>query len=490
MSVYRMRERIFGRLRRIWPTSLLGRLSLVMVAGLLVTQLTASAIWAGQLRAKAQVEAQSAAQYVAHSASAAIRFFRSLPPSYRALTIQQLREMGGTRFFVNLNHAYVPVKQIAAHPLADGVIATVGATLKSDLPHSPSFHLAFAWPDDLIVSEGDVRLSDLPEAWVQHILLLQPDPAPILVIQTEIEPGNWLYMAALMPNPYFLSSNDPLAWDRLALQGLSLAAVLLLCLLVVRWITRPLAALSDAAAAFGQDEKAPPLPETGSREFINTARAFSAMRERIQRYIEDRERLFISISHDLRTPITRLKLRSELLDDEELRNEFEEDLDELDMMVKGALQCVKDSDIHENPAEVKLDALLGRLVRSAQLAGHEVGYAESGLSVRAKPLALKRAIGNLLDNALFYGKRAEINARSETGAVTIAVRDHGPGVPEDAFASLFDPYVRLAHGREQNDGGMGLGLGIARSVIEAHGGQLILENHPEGGLNATIRLPA
>jgi signal transduction histidine kinase len=485
-----MRERIFGRLRRIWPASLLGRLSLVMVAGLLVTQLTASAIWAGQLRAKAQVEAQSAAQYVAHSASAAIRFFRSLPPSYRSLTIQQLREMGGTRFFVNLNHAYVPVKQIAAHPLADGVIATVGATLKSDLPHSPSFHLAFAWPDDLIVSEGDVRLSDLPEAWVQHILLLQPDPAPILVIQTEIEPGNWLYMAALMPNPYFLSSNDPLAWDRLALQGLSLAAVLLLCLLVVRWITRPLAALSDAAAAFGQDEKAPPLPETGSREFINTARAFSAMRERIQRYIEDRERLFISISHDLRTPITRLKLRSELLDDEELRNEFEEDLDELDMMVKGALQCVKDSDIHENPAEVKLDALLGRLVRSAQLAGHEVGYAESGLSVRAKPLALKRAIGNLLDNALFYGKRAEINARSETGAVTIAVRDHGPGVPEDAFASLFDPYVRLAHGREQNDGGMGLGLGIARSVIEAHGGQLILENHPEGGLNATIRLPA
>jgi signal transduction histidine kinase len=485
-----MRERLLGRLRRIWPASLLGRLSLVMVAGLLVTQLTASAIWAGQLRAKAQVEAQSAAQYVAHSASAAIRFFRSLPPSYRSLTIQQLREMGGTRFFVNLNHAYVPVKQIAAHPLADGVIATVGATLKSDLPHSPSFHLAFAWPDDLIVSEGDVRLSDLPEAWVQHILLLQPDPAPILVIQTEVEPGNWLYMAALMPNPYFLSSNDPLAWDRLALQGLSLAAVLLLCLLVVRWITRPLAALSDAAAAFGQDEKAPPLPETGSREFINTARAFSAMRERIQRYIEDRERLFISISHDLRTPITRLKLRSELLDDEALRNEFEEDLDELDMMVKGALQCVKDSDIHENPAEVKLDALLGRLVRSAQLAGHEVGYAESGLSVRAKPLALKRAIGNLLDNALFYGKRAEINARSETGAVTIAVRDHGPGVPEDAFASLFDPYVRLAHGREQNDGGMGLGLGIARSVIEAHGGQLILENHPEGGLNATIRLPA
>lgn len=487
-----MRRRLPALLHRLLPQSLLGRLTLVMVAGLLVTQLTASIIWATQLRAKSQVEAQSASQYVAHSASGAIRFFRSLPANYRLLLIQQLREMGGTRFFVNLNRAYVPVVPIAEHPLARSVIDTVGATLKSDLPNSPSFHLAFAWPDQLVVSENDVHLSDLPDAWVQHILLLQPDPAPILVIQTEIEPGNWLYMAALMPNPYFLSSNDPLAWDRLALQGLSLAAVLLLCLLVVRWITRPLAALSEAAAAFGkgQDDRAPPLPETGSREFINTARAFSAMRERIQRYIEDRDRLFISISHDLRTPITRLKLRSELLDDEALRNEFEEDLDELDMMVKGALQCVKDSDIHENPAEVKLDALLGRLVRSARLAGHEVGYRDSGVSVRAKPLALKRAIGNLLDNALFYGDRAEIDVRGEPGAVAITVRDHGPGVPEEAFASLFEPYVRLEHGREQNDGGMGLGLGIARSIIEAHGGELILENHPEGGLNATIRLPA
>ncbi|MEW7850029.1 ATP-binding protein [Massilia aurea] len=463
-----------------------------MVAGVLVTQLAASAIWASQLRARSQVEAQSSAQYVAHSAAGAIRFFRSLPPAYRLLIIQQLREMGGTRFFVNLNHAYVPIEEIAPHPLAHSVIATVDATLRSDLPHSPGFRLAFAQPNRLVVAEHDVRLDDLPAAWVQHVLLLKPDPAPILVIQTEIEPGNWLYMAALMPNPYFLDSSDPFAWDRLMPQILSLAVVLLLCLLVVRSITRPLAALSDAASALGQghDEEARPLPETGSREFINTARAFSAMRERIGRYIDDRERLFISISHDLRTPITRLKLRAELLDDEALRDEFEEDLDELDMMVKGALQCVKDSDIHENPTEIKLDTMLGRMVRSAELAGHVVAWQPTGMTVRGKPLALKRALGNLLDNALFYGARAEISVRHEPGSVLICLRDHGPGVPDEAFASLFDPYVRLAHGREQNDGGMGLGLGIARGVIEAHGGRLALSNHPEGGLNAVVRLPA
>jgi len=481
-----------GWLRRLWPASLLGRLTLVMVAGVLVTQLAADAIWASQLRAKSRVEANAAAQYMAHSAAGAIRFFRSLPPAYRSLIIQQLREMGGTRFFVNLNHAYVPVEPIGEQPLARSVIDTVGATLRSDLPNSPGFRLAFAWPDHLAVAEHDVRLNDLPESWVQHVLLLRPDRAPILVIQTEIEPGNWLYLAGLMPNPYFLRGNDAFAWDRLMPQVLSLAVVLLLGLLVVRSITRPLAALSEAARAFGQghDEGTRPLPETGSREFVTTARAFSAMRERIQRYIEDRERLFISISHDLRTPITRLKLRAELLDDECLRNEFEEDLDELDMMVKGALQCVKDSDIHENPTEVKLDVLLARMVRSAQLAGHAVAYQPSGLTVRAKPLALKRALGNLLDNALFYGQRAEISVGDEAGGVVVRVRDHGPGVPEEAIASLFDPYVRLEHGRDQNDNGLGLGLGIARGVIEAHGGRLELSNHPEGGLVAAVRLPA
>jgi len=346
-----------------------------------------------------------------------------------------------------------------------------------------------SWPEQLSISPEGTHIADLPESWVQHILLIKPEPAPVLVIQTELEPGNWLYLAALMPNPYFLKGNDPFSFDYWALQGLSLAAVLLMSIMVVSWITRPLAALSDAAEAFGKGENMPDLPETGSKEFINTARAFSAMRLRIQRYLEDRERLFISISHDLRTPITRLKLRSELLDDDVLRAEFEEDLDDLDMMVKGALQCVKDSDIHETPTEVRLDPLIRRLVRSAHLAKHEVQFQESGVSVRAKPLALKRAIGNLLDNALFYGLRAEISVQEMPDHVLIQVRDHGPGVPEEAFSSLFDPYVRLIHGRAQNAGGMGLGLGIARSVIEAHGGILMLTNHPEGGLNASISLP-
>ena len=474
----------------VLPQSLLGRLSVVMVVGVLVTQLVGNYIWATQLRKESELEAQTASQHLGSSAASSVRFFLSLPPNYRPLLIQQFREMGGTRFFINVNNAPVAIHEIDSQSLTRIVIDTIGATLKKDLPQLSNFRIAFAWPDQLTVSSDGLKISDLPDSWVQHILLVKPNPAPILIIQTELEPGHWLYLATLMPNPYFLDSSNPLSIDRVLLQGLSLAAVLLLSILVVRWTTRPLAALSDAAEAFGKEENMPALPETGSREFVKTARAFGAMRERIQRYIEDRERLFVSISHDLRTPITRLKLRAELLDDDALRSEFHDDLDELDMMVKGALQCVKDSDIHENPTEVRLDALIGRMIRGARLAGHDVLFRESGLTVTAKPLALKRAIGNLLDNALHYGETAEIAVRAVAGKVEIQIRDHGPGVPEDAFGSLFDPYVRLEHGRHQNSNGMGLGLGIALGIVQSHGGELQLANHPDGGLCATIVLPS
>ena len=473
----------------VLPRSLLGRLSIVMVVGVMLTQLVGNLIWAAQLKAESESDAKTASQYLAHSASAAIRFVLSLPENYRPLIIQQFREMGGTRFYINLNSAPISIPEIRDQNLANIAVRQINTTIKEDLPAVSTFRIAFAWPDNLIVNDEGDKINELPDSWVRHILLVQPNPAPILVIQAEMSPGHWLYLAALMPNPYFLEGGNPLTRDRILLQALSLAAVLLLSILVVRWTTRPLAALSEAAEAFGQGEHMPALPETGSREFVKTARAFDAMRERIQRYIEDRERLFVSISHDLRTPIMRLKLRTELLDDDALRSEFHDDLDELDMMVKGALQCVKDSDIHENPTEIRLDALIGRLVRGTQLAGHDVLFEESGLTVIAKPLALKRAIGNLVDNALHYGKKAEIAVVDNAGKIEIQIRDHGPGVSEDAMLNLFDPYVRLEHGKSQNSNGMGLGLGIAQGIVHAHGGQLILENHPQGGLLARIILP-
>ncbi|MBC3862384.1 HAMP domain-containing histidine kinase [Undibacterium jejuense] len=475
--------------QRILPSSLLGRLSVVMVAGVMLTQFVGNAFWAAQMRKESQIEVTESSQHLAQSAASTIRFFMSPPPNFRSLIIQQFREMGGTRFYVNLNSAPITIKDIPEQALTALAKEKFSAALKKVLPNISKTQLNFTWPDDLVLSEDGAGIGDVPDRWVQHILVTKPNPAPILVLQVEMEPGHWLYLATLMPNPYFLDSNDPLSGDRVVLQALSLAAVLLLSILVVSWITRPLAALSEAASAFGNGESAPELPETGSREFVNTARAFSAMRERIARYIEDRERLFVSISHDLRTPIMRLKLRAELLDDDDIRSEFHDDLDELDMMVKGALQCVKDSDIYENPTEIRLDPLIGRMVRGVGLAGHQISFQESGLSVSAKPLALKRAIGNLLNNAIHYGKQVEISAIETEFAIEIQIRDHGPGVPEEALDRLFDPYVRLDHGRQQNQTGLGLGLSIARDIVQAHGGKLLLSNVVGGGLLACIQLP-
>ncbi|MFZ6843155.1 ATP-binding protein [Undibacterium sp. RuTC16W] len=476
-------------LQRILPQSLLGRLTVVMVAGVMLTQVVGNAFWTSQVRIESEAETKASSQHVARSAASTMRYFFGLPSNYRPLTIQLFREMGGTRFFVNINQQPVKLREMTDNRLTTLAVQQIQTSLKEELPKLSKLHIGFAWPTDLVVSDDGSLISEVPEKWVQHILITEPNPAPILVLQTEMDDGRWLYMATLMPNPYFFKSGDPFSPDRVLLQAMSLAAVLVLSILVVRWTTRPLAALSEAAQAFGKGEHAPPLPETGSKEFVKTARAFGEMRERIQKYIDDRERLFVSISHDLRTPIVRLKLRTELLDDDAVRAEFHDDLDELDMMVKGALQCVKDSDIYENPTEIRLDALLGRMVKGAHLAGHEISFNESGLTVFAKPLAIKRAVGNLLDNAIHYGKQVEIHVVEQADKIAIEIRDHGPGVPEDAFASLFEPYVRLEHGRHQNAAGMGLGLGITRSIVQAHEGELQLKNHPDGGLIATILLP-
>ncbi|WP_137937911.1 ATP-binding protein [Chitinivorax sp. B] len=469
------------------PHSLRSRLMLVMTLGVLTAQLIGNLIWAIQLKHQAQQELTEAATHIGASAAEAIRFFRELPPNYRPILLDQLREMGGTRFFVNVNHAPVALTSIQDAPLTELVSDTVIRTIRQQ--SLGDLRVAFAWPQQLPVSDEGATVEDLPENWIAHTLLLKPRPAPVLVIQTEIENEGWLYLATVMPDPYFLDSHNPFPRDRLLLQLLTLGVVLLLSMWVVRWLTRPLAQLAEHADAFGKGVSMGPLPENSSQEFLKTAKAFQAMQERIQRFLDDRERLFASISHDLRTPITRLKLRTELLDDETLKADYHEDLDELDMMVKGALQSVKDTDIHENQTQIRLDTLLERMAHVAMLAGHKVTLDLTTTTLMARPLAIKRAISNLLDNALRYGDRVDISLCQLQDVIHLQLRDHGPGVPPELQDKLFSPYMRLPHGKARNQQGMGLGLSIARNIIHAHGGQLVLRNHPEGGLIAHIELP-
>jgi signal transduction histidine kinase len=231
-----------------------------------------------------------------------------------------------------------------------------------------------------------------------------------------------------------------------------------------------------------------PVAEGGGSEVVEVGRAFNAMRERISRYLTERSQLFSAISHDLRTPITRLRLRVELLEDENLQTKFGRDLDELELLVKGALQCVKDTDIHENIQPVDLNHVLECLVEPYVAPNGNGRVTLDGAAVAAypgKPLALKRCIGNLIDNALKYGQNAHLRIEDDGAEFILHVDDEGPGVPEQRLEQVFEPHFRLA-GQQQ---GYGLGLGIARNIAHSHGGEVSLQNLREGGLRVTLQLP-
>jgi signal transduction histidine kinase len=301
---------------RPWSDSLLVRIMLVMVIGVISAQLLGAWLLTRQMRETVRNEALSAGRFLAVNAAGSIRFFRDLPPQYRPILIEQLRTMGGTRFFINVNSAYVPVKAIESNALVDGVVDAVHDELVRALKGTPVGKVCLAWPDGLQVSEDGRLVSQLPASWVEATLLLRPRPAPVLVMQIEFEKAHWLYLAATMPDPYFLDNADPLTWERNTPQLVMLLAVLLWAVWMVWALVYPINRIAAAANAFGSSGLPEPIPETRTAELRRTARAFNAMHARIQSYLLDRERLFMDISHSLRTPITRLKLRTEMLDDE------------------------------------------------------------------------------------------------------------------------------------------------------------------------------
>jgi len=278
---------------------------------------------------------------------------------------------------------------------------------------------------------------------------------------------------------------------RLALTLLVLlGTVVALSLVAVRWVTGPLSALASAAEKLGEDINRPPLPETGPLEARRAARAFNTMQGRLSRFIADRTRIFTAMSHDLKTPITRLRLRTELLDDEALRAKLAKDLEEMESMVAHTLDFMRDASASEPVQRLDFMALLESLQTDYQDTGNMVeveGRIERSFSGR--PLALRRCLTNLVDNAIRYGKRATLRAEEGTDRITIRVLDEGPGIPEEEFEHAFEPFFRGESSRSRETGGTGLGLGIARNIARAHGGDLTLKNRPGGGLEAILTLP-
>ncbi len=274
------------------------------------------------------------------------------------------------------------------------------------------------------------------------------------------------------------------------------ATAALLAAWAVRRLTAPVRVLAAAAEQLGRDVNAPPLPEDGPQEVAAAAAAFNRMAARIRRFVTDRTFLLTAIGHDLRTPITRLKLRAEWMEDDEQRRKMLLDLDELEAMVAATLAFGRDVAGTEPATRLDLPALLRTVIDEAADArpGANTRLSYEGpktMSVAARPVALKRAVANLIGNALAYGGSAKVILNPPVdGLVHVQIEDEGPGIPPADLDRVFEPFQRLETSRNRETGGTGLGLPITRNIMRAHGGDVSLANLPGGGLRATLTLPA
>jgi signal transduction histidine kinase len=255
-------------------------------------------------------------------------------------------------------------------------------------------------------------------------------------------------------------------------------------------LNRPLVMLASAAQRLERDVHAPPVPEVGARELRDAARAFNDMQRGIQRLLRERTTMLAAISHDLRTPIQRLRFRGEFIEESQ-RDKFYRDLDEMDAMITQALALARDDATSETLQELDLSEMLRRVTRDQQEMGRDVTLrAPAMLRFRGRPLALKRCVQNLVDNAVAYGDRAMIElAANGDGWIRIAVADEGPGIPDDKLQTVLSPFERLDRSRSKKTGGFGLGLAVARSIVESHDGKLTLANRQPHGLLVTMNLP-
>nr|WP_318295026.1 ATP-binding protein [Pseudomonas cichorii] len=468
------------------PRSLLGRMLLLTLLAVLMAQALSSVIWLSQLRATQMVGLVTSARSLAYSMAASVSYFRSLPLAYRPLVLDQLRSMGGTRFVVSLNDRPLDMQILPPTPRKQAVLQVVDEVLREHLGNDPDIAVWFVRPDDLRIFNSGLKLDELPRSWAHYALTLEPLDPPVLVTQIELAPGEWLYIASLLPEPYTSLEEQELPLQQVWFIALTSIFLLVFIGLLVHWQSRPLKRLARAARDMSLGADVEPVVEGGGSEVVEVSRAFNAMRNRISRYLTERGQLFSAISHDLRTPITRLRLRVELLEDEKLQTKFSRDLDELELLVKGALQCVKDTDIHENIEQVDLNHLLECLIEPYLRDGRVTQKGVAEAAYPGKPLALKRCIGNLIDNAIKYGHRAHLKVEDNEQAFVLHVDDEGPGVPEKRLEHVFEPHFRLAGSQQQ---GYGLGLGIARNIAHSHGGEVSLQNLRDGGLRVTLFLP-
>ena len=462
-------------MKRLLPSTLSGRLALILLGGLLIAQLLGAAILLYD-RASALYEAggRQAAQRIA----SIVRLLDTLTPEQRRLVLPAVNTAG----------LRVAFTRVAAAEPADAEENSDAYRLRALLVRALGEERALR----VAVLAGNAEPVEGP--WPPHRRHFEAHRrffgglpgGGAFAVQAQLADGQWVSIAQRVPEEAF-------AWPHklLITLGVLLASVIVLSFIAVRWVTRPLAMLGRAAEELGRDIERPPLAETGTVEVRQTAQAFNTMQARLARFLRERAQMLAAVSHDLKTPITRLRLRAELIEDAALKEKVLHDLDEMDHMTRATLEFLRDSNAREPVRPIDVGALLESLQADAEAVGQEVRI--DSIAVAApypgRPLALQRCLRNLIDNAVKYGKRAQLRAHDDAKHLQITVADDGPGIPADRLEQVFEPFYRLEASRSRDTGGVGLGLSIARDIARAHGGGLVLRNRESGGLEAILTLP-
>lgn len=456
------------------PRSLKARLLILLIGGLVTAQIASSLIAFYDRRESIErVIARRNAVRVADL----VRMLDGLAQTDRERAVAALR---------------YPVIRLGplAVPRADGMPEDVVGTPSDYGPIPEAMILAFRErlnpPRDVEVRMGETELRYSPEAMARI-----PDVARTVQVgwgvgvRSTLADGTPVVVYVEVPRTLMFSVSS-LLWQFFVLS----AVTIVLVALAVNWVTRPLGELADAAERLGNDLEAPPLPERGASELRRAARAFNSMQERLARYLKSRVTALSAISHDLKTPITRMRLRAELIEDSALRDSLLRDASELESMVRSALDFIRGLESVEPAQPTDINALIGSICEDFRESGHDVSaHGRAARPYPAQPQALKHCLLNLIDNACKYGGAARIDIEEGAGDLTIRVRDRGAGLPEAELEKVFEPFYRCETSRSRDTGGTGLGLAIARNVAQLHRGQVSLRNHPEGGAEATLRLP-
>ena len=470
------------------PKTVVGRMTSVLFVGIFLAQILGAWLWVGQIQTSERERMVEVSQAMGARIAQTVKFFEELPKQYRHIVLDQLRDMGGTRFFVSVNKQYIDLTPIQESQFSTLVRDNLKKSMDAQIGQVDDMEIIFVDFDDLKILTGDNLMVSLSPEWKRFALLEPGDKSPFVVIQFPVDDDEWMYLTTVVPNGELLLGIDWINGERLFnLLAVSLT-VLLLTFLFVRWLVTPLKTLAHQADLLGKGRNPRQMEEKGSKEMVATIGAFNSMARRIQKFIAEREKSFAAISHDLKTPLTRARLRVEQIEDSPVKEDLIGDLDYLESMVKGSLKVMTDGIEYENTSKIELTTLLAAILKKEEITGLPIKIDfEKTISMKGRALAIERLFSNLINNALTYGKSVEVTGQKKKTGIYIQIKDRGPGLTDVEKANVFKPYYRIDHGLTEAHSG--LGLGIARSIANIHGGELELRDRTGGGLVVEVYFP-